>query len=461
MDFQFPVTPPSFNVMVKPAGPLCNLDCTYCYYLEKKNIFAGSPGYKLEEDLLERFIKDYIESQDVPLVSFVWQGGEPALLGVDYYKKAVEIQQKYAGDKKIENSFQTNGLLVDDAFCLFFKEHGFLVGISIDGPQALHDHYRVDKQGRPTWERVMEGIRRLQKHGVEFNTLSVVNRKTANHPLDVYRFLKKIGSNFMQFLPVVERTAVDAPAKGLHLVHQRFEGDADVTKWSVLPEQYGTFMTTIFDEWVKNDVGRYYVQLFDVTLANWVGANPGLCVFSEQCGTAAVMEHNGDVYSCDHYVYEDHLLGNIRHLSFSDMMALPKQAMFGQDKKAGLPSTCKACSFRFACHGDCPKHRFAMSAGGEPGLSYLCAGYKQFFAHVKPYMDYMAGELKAKRAPANVMRWIRNKEEAKKPRKTSIGRNEACPCGSGKKFKHCHAGASQAELKLLFMNMQAHRHTNL
>ncbi len=269
MDFQFPITPKSFNVMVKPAGPLCNLDCTYCYYLEKKSIFDGSPGFKLEEDLLKRFIKDYIESQNVPVVSFVWQGGEPALLGVDYYKKAVEIQQKYAGDKKIENSFQTNGLLLDDDFCRFFKENGFLVGISIDGPRKLHDHYRLDKQGQPTWERVMEGIGLLKKHGVEFNTLSVVNRKTANHPLEVYRFLKKIGSNFMQFLPVVERTAVDPGSDGLELVHQGFDGKANVTDWSVLPEQYGTFMRTIFDEWVRNDVGRYYVQLFDVTLANW------------------------------------------------------------------------------------------------------------------------------------------------------------------------------------------------
>ncbi len=460
MDFQFPVTPPSFNVMVKPAGPLCNLDCTYCYYLEKKNIFDGSPGFKLEEDLLELFIKDYIASQNVPTVSFVWQGGEPALLGVDYYKKAVEIQQKYAGDKKIENSFQTNGLLLDDAFCQLFKDHGFLVGISIDGPRKLHDHYRLDKHGHPTWERVMKGIGLLKKHGVEFNTLSVVNRKTADHPLEVYRFLKEIGSNFMQFLPVVERTAVDSDSEGLQLVHQHFDGEANVTKWSVLPEQYGTFMRTIFDEWVRNDVGRYYVQLFDVTLANWAGANPGLCVFSEQCGTAAVMEHNGDVYSCDHYVYEDHLLGNISNLSFSDMMSQPKQAMFGQEKKAGLAATCLACSFSFACHGDCPKHRFATTAHGKAGVSYLCAGYKQFFAHVKPYMDYMTDELKAKRPPANVMRWIRNKEEAKKPRRISISRNEACPCGSGKKFKHCHVAASQTELKMLLMSSQAYSHAN-
>lgn len=444
MDFQFPVTPQAFNVMVKPAGPLCNLDCTYCYYLEKKNLYTGQSGNKLDGDLLELFIKDYILSQNVPLVSFVWQGGEPALLGVDYYKTAVELQQKYAGDKKIENSFQTNGMFLDDAFCAFFKEHNFLVGISIDGPKELHDHYRVDKQGNPTWEKVMEGIRLLRRHGVEFNTLSVVNNKTVQHPLEVYNFLKGIGSNFMQFLPIVERKAAETPQDGLTLVHQSFEGNAEVTRWSVRPKEYGIFMTTIFDEWVKQDVGRYYVQLFDVTLANWVGSSPGLCIFSEKCGAAAVMEHNGDVYSCDHYVYEDHLLGNIRNISFSDMMGLPKQSMFGQDKKASLPSYCMACNFRFACNGDCPKHRFAVSPAGESGLSYLCEGYKHFFSHVKPFMDYMASELKAKRAPANVMQWIQRKEEAKKPRQVKTGRNAPCPCGSGKKYKQCHMKAHTA-----------------
>ncbi len=452
MDFQFPVTPPAFNVMVKPVGPLCNLDCTYCYYLEKKNIFAGKTVHKLDDDLLELFIKDYIASQKVDAVSFVWQGGEPALLGVDYYKKAVEIQKKYAGSKKIENNFQTNGTLLTDEFCNFFKENNFLVGLSIDGPRHLHDHYRLDKKGEPTWERVMEGVRRLQKHNVDFNTLTVVNRETAKHPLEIYRFLKGIGSRFMQFLPVVERTAAVGSDDGMKLVHQGFRGDANVTEWSVLPGQYGRFMTDIFDEWVREDVGRYYVQLFDVTLANWVGAPPGLCVFSKECGTAAVMEHNGDVYCCDHFVYEDHLLGNIRNHSFSEMLAQPRQAMFGQDKKSGLSSACRSCSFRFACNGDCPKHRFAPDPDGEGKISYLCEGHKHFFSHVEPYMDYMAAELKAKRGPANVMRWIKNREEAKKPAKTSIGRNEPCPCGSGKKFKHCHLGISETELKMLLMN---------
>ena len=439
MDFHFPVKPPAFNVMLKPVGPLCNLNCTYCYYLEKKNIFPGKSSFKLDEELLEIFIRDYIRAQDVPLVSFVWQGGEPSLLGVDYFRKAVELQQRYAGDKRIENSFQTNGTLLDDEFCRFLKENEFLVGISIDGPQALHDHYRLMRSGEPSWTKVMRGIDLLKKHGVEFNTMSVVNRKTGDHPLEVYNFLKQIGSGFLQFIPVVERIASQSAPDGLTLIPHTFGGQASVTPWSVLPMQYGKFMTSIFDQWVRNDVGKYFVQLFDVTLANWVGAMPGLCVFSESCGTAAVMEHTGDVYCCDHFVYPDYLLGNISQQPIGDLLAKPKQSLFGQDKKASLPPYCQRCEVRFACHGECPKHRFETTPQGDPGLSYLCPGLKHFFHHVKPFMEYMASELKAKRTPANVMQWIRNKEKAKEPAPKSPGRNEACPCGSGKKFKHCHA----------------------
>lgn len=439
MDFQFPVKPPAFQVMLKPVGPLCNLDCTYCYYLEKKNIYPGITNYKLNEELLEIFIRDYIKAQDVPVVSFVWQGGEPSILGVDYFRKALELQNKHAGEKRIENSFQTNGTLLTDEFCQFFKENEFLIGLSIDGPKELHDHYRVYKNGQPSWDKVMEGVALLQKHKVEFNTLSVVNRKTGDHPLEIYRFLKEIGSTFIQFIPIVERVTDTPNQDGQYLVHHTFRGEAHVTEWSVLPKQYGVFMSTIFDEWVRKDVGRYFVQLFDVALAAWVGAAPGLCVFAEKCGTAAVMEHNGDVFCCDHFVYQDYFLGNIRDKSIEQLMALPRQSMFGQDKKASLTPYCKGCEFRFACHGECPKHRFEKSPQGDPGHSYLCEGYKHFFGHVKPYMEYMANELKAKRAPANVMQWIKNRERAKEPPKVSIGRNEPCPCGSGKKYKNCHA----------------------
>jgi uncharacterized protein len=439
MDFQFPVAPKAFNIMLKPVGPLCNLNCTYCYYLEKKNLFPGKTKYKLDEELLEIYIRDYIATQQVPVVSFVWQGGEPSILGVDYYRRAVELQKKYAGDKRIENSFQTNGTYLTDEFCQFFRDNEFLIGLSIDGPEHLHDFYRKDNQGQPTWKKVMRGVEMLQKNKVEFNTLSVVNNKTAQEPLAVYNFLKQIGSTFLQFIPIVERKAQNAAPGEQELIFPAYEGEAQVTSWSVKPLDYGKFMSAIFDEWVRKDVGRYYVQLFDVTLANWVGAMPGLCVFSETCGTAAVMEHNGDVFSCDHYVYDEYFIGNIRETPISEMMGSVRQAIFGQDKKDKLPAFCRSCPVRFACHGDCPKHRFIKTPQGEPGLSYLCEGYKHFFEHVRPYMDFMAKELKAQRAPANVMEWIRRKDMAKMPPlQVKVGRNDPCPCGSGKKYKQCH-----------------------
>ncbi len=441
MDFQFPVKPPAFNIMLKPAGPACNLNCAYCYYLEKQKLYPDK-SYRLDEGLLEKFIREYIAAQDVPLVSFVWQGGEPTLLGVDYFRKAVELQNKYAGGKQIENALQTNGTLLTDTFCEFLKENQFLVGLSIDGPRHLHDLYRVNKQGKPSWDSVMQGVELLKKHGVDFNTMSVINRTTAEHPLEVYRFMKQIGSTFMQFLPIVERIAVSPEENELRLVHQKFTGEAAVSPWSVTPKQYGDFLTAIFDEWVRQDVGRYYVQMFDVTLANWVGASPGLCVFSETCGTAAVMEHNGDVYTCDHYVYPDHFLGNIKEKPVSTLLASTRQAMFGQAKKSQLPAYCRQCDYLYACHGACPKHRILHSPDGEPGLNYLCKGFKQFFSHVKPYMDFMAKELKAKRPPANVMQWIKNKESQHRAPILQVGRNETCPCGSGKKFKRCHGKQS-------------------
>lgn len=424
--------------MLKPAGAECNLDCVYCYYLEKNKLYQGPKPFRLNEELLERFIQQYIAAQDVPVVTFIWQGGEPTLLGLDYFKKAVEIQKKHAGNKRIENALQTNGTLLTDDFCKFLKDENFLVGISMDGPQALHDLYRVNKQGRPSWEQVMQGVMLLRKNGVEFNTMSVINRQTADQPLDVYRFFKQIGSRFMQFLPVVERLSAPGETDGLTLVHQDYQGQAEVTGWSVLPDQYGRFLISIFDEWVRHDVGKHYVQMFDVTLANWAGVSPGLCVFDERCGTAAVMEHNGDVYCCDHFVYPDHLLGNIREHSIGSLMTTTRMALFGQAKKDKLPPTCLQCRYRHACHGGCPKHRFHLTTEGDPGLNYLCEGLQLYFDHVAPYMDFMLGELKAKRAPANVMQWIRNKESQRRKGPLQIGRNQACPCGSGRKFKHCH-----------------------
>ena len=424
--------------MLKPIGPACNLNCTYCYYLEKKNLYPYAKGYRLNEGLLEKFIEEYIKSQDVPVVSFVWQGGEPTMLGLDYFKKAVELQQKYSEGKRIENALQTNGTLLDDEFCEFLREKMFLVGLSIDGPRELHDHHRLTSGGKPSWSTVMEGVSLLKKHNVEFNTLSVVNNVTGDKPLEVYRFLKSIGSQFMQFIPIVERYTVDPGEEDVHLVHHRYRGEAEVTEWSVTPAQYGRFLISIFDEWVRKDVGTYYVQIFDVTLANWVGeSNPGLCVFSETCGDAAVMEHNGDLYSCDHFVYHDYFLGNIKDTPLIDMMQQERQARFGLEKRTTLPKYCSDCEYRFACHGECPKHRFCDTPDGDPGLNYLCESYKMFFEHVKPYMDYMTKQLKAKKPPANIMQWIKQKEQPLTSTRPAAGRNDPCPCGSGKKFKQC------------------------
>ncbi len=433
--------PIAFSVMAKPIGSICNLNCTYCYYLEKQKLYSSTSDYRIREPLLEKFIKDYIEAQQVPSVSFVWQGGEPSLLGIDFFRKVIDLQQKHAGKKKIENSFQTNGTRLDDEWCRFFKENNFLIGISIDGPEFIHNRYRVYKNGQPSFSDVMKGIDLLRKHKVEFNTLSVVHRHNSQYPLEVYRFLKEIGSGFIQFIPIVERETLAEPKDGVRLVPPGVQSDVRVTEWSVLPEDFGRFLTTIFDEWVRKDVGRYYVQVFDVSLANWVNEAPGLCVFSETCGNAVVLEHNGDIYSCDHFVYPEFKLGNILEKSLVGMMQSPEQYKFGSDKLEKLPRYCVECDYRFACHGECPKHRFDYAPDGEYGLNYLCKAYKMFFSHVHPYMQFMGDELSKKRAPANVMKWTKKADDQKAgvvtvPQK-KIERNDPCPCGSGKKFKNC------------------------
>ena len=433
--------PSAFQVMSKPMGATCNLNCTYCYYLEKKGLYNGRKDFKMPDDVLETYTRQYIEQQEAPVVSFVWQGGEPTMAGIDFFRKAIAFQKEFANGKKIENSFQTNGTLLNDEWCNFLKENDFLVGISIDGPEELHDYYRKYSDGSPSFDKVMNGIRLLKKHGVAFNTLSVVNRKTSEHPLEVYHFLKEAGSTFIQFIPIIERAAVDPAPHELSLVSPDYQGKAVVTDWSVLPEQYGKFLISIFEEWVRNDVGKYFVQLFDVTLANWVGEAPGLCVFNETCGNAAVIEHNGDVYSCDHFVYSDYVLGNIMKNDLGKMITSEKQVKFGLDKRNKLPSYCIDCEYRFACHGECPKHRFMNTPDGEPGLNYLCEAYKMFFRHVHPYMQYMGDELTKKRPPSNVMNWVRRIDERKAGqipgKRKTVGRNDLCPCGSGRKFKNC------------------------
>jgi uncharacterized protein len=428
--------PGAFNVMVKPAGAVCNINCTYCYYLEKTKLYPGKSDFKLHEDLLEHFIKAYIDAQQVPLVTFTWQGGEPTLTGLDYFRKVVKLQRQYSGGKRIDNAFQTNGTRLNDEWCRFFKDNDFLVGISIDGEAHNHDRYRRTASGNGTFQKVMKGIELLQKHRVEFNTLSTVNSYNSVYAAETYRFLKSIGSVFMQFLPVVEREAEGLPEDLLSLVANDFKGDAGVTGWSVRPKEFGQFLITIFDEWVRKDVGRYFVQIFDATLANRVGETPGICVFAPTCGDALVMEHNGDVYSCDHFVYPEYYLGNMMKVSLSDMVRSQQQFDFGINKRNKLPRYCLKCDVRYACHGECPKHRFIMAPDGEPGLNYLCEGYKDFFHHVEPYMDFMAKELQNKRAPANVMEWISRKEN-QAARKSLPERNAPCPCGSGKKFKNC------------------------
>jgi uncharacterized protein len=399
-----------FHIMTKPIGPICNLDCTYCFYLEKEKLYPGTkPGTKswvMSGEVLQRYVREYVAAQPQDEVHFAWQGGEPTLLGVDFFRTVVELQQRYANGKTIHNALQTNGVLLDDEWGEFLAEHEFLVGVSIDGPRELHDCYRVDKGQAPTFDRVMRGIAMLKEHKVEFNTLTVVHRRNSEHPLEVYRFLKEIGTGFIQFIPIVERKAADADGNGLVLIKPSFESAAEVTEWSVEPEAYGRFLSRIFDEWVKKDVGRTFVQLFDVALESWMGMEASLCVFRKTCGSALAMEHTGDLYSCDHFVYPENKLGNIMETALEKLVDSPEQHAFGEAKLNSLPKMCRTCEVRFACNGECPKHRFLTTPDGEPGLNYLCAGYKHFFKHVNPYMQFMAGELRAGRPPANIMRFL-------------------------------------------------------
>lgn len=428
-----------FHVMTKPVGPICNLDCKYCFYLEKERLYPGTNDWAMPPAVLESYVQRYIAAQQEGTVYFAWQGGEPTLLGIDFFKNAVELQQKYANGKKIENAFQTNGILLNDRWGAFLAKYKFLVGLSIDGPRELHDHYRVDKGGQPTFDKVMDGLRILKKHAVEFNTLTVVNRVNSQAPLEVYRFLKEIGSGHMQFIPIVERSTKLPGNDGLALVQPNFGGDSEVTPWSVGSVAFGKFLCSIFDEWVRRDVGRQFVQIFDVALEVWYGMAASLCVFRETCGSALAMEHTGDVYSCDHFVYPENKLGNIMDLSLAGMVGSDKQRKFGTDKRDSLPQYCRECDVRFACNGECPKHRFVRTPDGEPGLNYLCAGYKAFFHHIGPYMKFMVGELQAGRAPANVMKFVAE-EDLHRSGKAVPGRNAPCPCGSGRKFKNCCAG---------------------
>lgn len=390
--------------MLKPAGSLCNLRCKYCYYLEKDKLYKQCKNHVISDELLEKFIKEYIEAQTTPQVLFTWHGGETLMRPISFYKRALELQRIYGRGRQIDNCIQTNGTLLTDEWCQFFKDNNFLVGVSIDGPQEFHDEYRRTATNKPTFVKVMNGINLLNKHGVEWNALAVVNDYNADYPLEFYRFFKQIGCKYIQFSPIVER--VVKREDGLTLAPGMQGGDAGLADFSITPEQWGNFLCTIFDEWVHNDVGEYFVQLFDATLANWVGQAPGVCILAEECGHAGVMEFNGDVYSCDHFVFPEYRLGNIREKTITEMLYSDQQKRFSKLKSQSLPKECRECKWLFACNGECPKNRFIKDRYGNPGKNYLCEGYRMFFEHVAPYMDFMKNELLNKRPPANVMKHV-------------------------------------------------------
>ena len=391
--------PLAFNLMIKPIGSLCNLGCHYCYYLDKAEIYGGKqPRMTLE--MLEKLTREYIAANDVPEVTFNWHGGEPLLMGLDFYRTAVEFQQKYADGKKIHNTIQTNATLINREWAEFFRRNDFLVGVSLDGPADIHNKYRKDKGGQPSFEKVMAGLNILRQVGVEFNTMSTINKSSEGRGLEVYQFLKSIGSRYMQFMPVVEHI------KSKLIVDPR-EPDARIAPWSVSSQGFGKFMCEIFDYWVRHDVGQYFVNLFDATLAGYCGAQPGTCAYAATCGGNTVIEHNGDVYPCDHFVYSKYLIGNIADRSLREMAMSEEQYRFGLEKRNNLPSKCFSCRYGSICHGECPKHRFSRTESGDTGLSALCGGYKMFYEHTEPYMLKMRELLMNRQSPAGVMLWAR------------------------------------------------------
>ena len=421
--------PPAFHLLTKPTGAICNLDCKYCFFLSKEMLYPGS-RFRMADELLEEYIKQYIEAQQVPQVTIAWQGGEPTLMGLDFFRRSIEYVNKYKKPgMTVEHTIQTNGTKLDDEWCEFFHEHKFLVGLSVDGPRELNDAYRVDKGGKGTFDQVMRGLSYLKKHNVEFNILTTVHAANADYPLEVYRYFRdELGAKFIQFIPIVERDNETG-----------FQEGNQVTDRSVKAEQYGKFLIEIFDEWVRRDVGEVFVQMFDVALGAWVGQPGAVCVFAPTCGNALALEHNGDLYACDHFVEPDYLLGNIKEEHMIDLIASDKQRKFGQDKLDTLPQYCLECEVRFACHGGCPKNRFINTPDGDPGLNYLCAGYRAFFNHVDRPMKIMATLLRQNRAPSEITKIIANDQEENLKSAFAIAkRNDPCPCGSGKRFKHCH-----------------------
>jgi uncharacterized protein len=420
--------PPAFLVMAKPHGAICNLDCAYCFYLSKEMLYADT-DFRMTNEILEEYTQRYIAAQRVPTVTFVWQGGEPTLMGLDFFRLAVDLQEKYCQPgMQIGNALQTNGTTLDDEWCRFFKAHDFLIGLSLDGPRELHDFYRMDKGGNPTFDRVMAGLELLKMHSVEFNILTCVSAANAEHSLEVYRFLRdEVGAQFLQFIPIVERD----DASGEH-------GEESVTYRSVTGRQYGDFLKSVFDEWVRHDIGKVNVQILDTVMGTFLGAPGGLCVFAETCGAGLAIEHNGDLYSCDHYVNPEYKLGNIVDVPLIELVGSEQQRLFGFAKRETLPRYCQECEVRAMCNGGCPKNRILHTPDGEPALNYLCEGYRAFFNHITPAMTFMAAEMKAGRSPTNIIYHLAREEAVLKKKLVGANRNDPCPCGSGQKFKRCH-----------------------
>jgi len=435
---QRPGAPRRFHVMAKPTGAICNLACSYCFFLDKEALYPGS-SFRMSDEVLERYVQQLIESHRSDTVTFAWQGGEPTLMGLDFFRRAVELQERHRRPgMTIENTLQTNGTRLDDEWAAFLAEHGFLIGISIDGPRELHDGNRVDKGGKPTFDEVMRGLRLLQAHQVEYNVLTTVNRLNADYPLEVYRFLRDdVGTDWMQLIPVVERldeAGFPDPMRG-----------ASVSERSVRPEQFGRFLIAIFDEWVRRDVGRVFVQTFEAALRNFYGAGgSGLCVFDETCGAGLALEHNGDLYSCDHFVEPEHRLGSIRELPMLDLVGSEQQRTFGAAKRDTLPRMCRECDVRFACHGECPKNRFLTTPDGEPGLNYLCAGYMAFFRHIDRPARVIVRLLQTGHEASEVMPLLARQDVELAMAVAAARRNDPCPCGSGLKVKRCHGEVEAA-----------------
>ncbi|MEN8040537.1 MAG: anaerobic sulfatase maturase [Actinomycetota bacterium] len=432
VDGQKAWSPDAVHVLAKPTGAICNLACTYCFFLDKELLYEGD-RFRMSEAALENHIRSLIAAHRIPQVTVAWQGGEPTLMGIDFYRKSIEFEREYRKPgMTFLNTMQTNGTLLDDEWCEFFAENDFLIGISIDGPRELHDAYRVNKRGEGSFDKVIRGLRLLQKHGVEYNVLTTVNRINGDYPLEIYRFLRdEVGTNWIQFIPVVERVDEHGSPEYLRGAH--------ASDRSVQADQFGTFLTSVFDEWVRNDVGSVFVQTFEAAARNWAGMDQsGMCVFNETCGLGLALEHNGDLYSCDHFVESEYLLGNIGDATIETLVSSAEQHEFGQAKRDSLPQYCLDCDVRFACHGECPKNRFIHTPDGEPGLNYLCDGFKTFFHHIDRPMNLMIDLMRDGRMASGVMDILAEEERPFLDELARAGRNDPCPCGSGLKFKKCH-----------------------